>query len=76
VLQGRKEKLIELRKEGKTFQYIQCPLKCTANMGYNAINYEPKPEKRYAIRKTKEHFLKSEADIKRGILLCFFKKYF
>jgi len=52
LLQGRKEKLIELRKEGKTYQYIQCPLKCPANKVYNAINYEPKPEKRYAIRKT------------------------
>jgi len=52
LLQGRKEKLIEPRKEGKTYHYIQCPLKCPANMVYNAINYEPKPEKRYAIRKT------------------------
>jgi len=52
LLQGRKEKLIELRKEGKTYQYIQNPLKCTGNMSYNAVNYEPKSEKRYTIRKT------------------------
>jgi len=52
LLQGRKEKLFELRNERKTYQYIQSPLKCTANMSYNAINYEPKPEKRYEIQKT------------------------
>jgi len=34
--------MIELRKEGKTYQYIQCPLKCPANMVHNAINYDPK----------------------------------
>jgi len=44
--------MIELRKEGKTCQYIQCPLKCLANMVYNAMNYEPKTKKRDAMRKT------------------------
>jgi len=38
--------MIELRKDGKTYQYVQWPLKCPANMVYNAINYEPKPENR------------------------------
>jgi len=49
---GERKKWLSLEKEGKTYQYIQIPLKCTANMSNNAINYEPKPEKRYAIQKT------------------------
>jgi len=49
---GEREKIIELRKMGKTYQEIQRLLKCSAKMISNAINHEWKPEKRGATPKT------------------------
>lgn len=47
-----REKIVWLRKEGKTYKEIQNILKCSAKMVSNAINHDSKPEKRGAKRKT------------------------
>jgi len=49
LLKGRKEKIIELRKEGASIYSVSLKM---SSQFYNAMNYEPKPEKRNAIRKT------------------------